>query len=323
MEEQMNDTIVHFLRMKWEDFDYLESMIGPKIQRMDKNMRKAITPRERQLITLRYLATGESYKSLQYLFRVSKSSISKIVPEVCDCLIAALQDYLKLPSTKQEWLKISRKFQEKWNFPHAIGAIDGKHVHIRAPRQSGSEYFNYKKFHSIVLLALVDADYNFLYVNVGGQGGISDGGIFKNSRLHEMLENKRLDIPEPEILRAPYNIQVPYFILGDKAFAFTNYCIRPYGGPENRLGPIQRNFNYFQSRARMVVENSLGILANRFQVIKGPIQLAPEVAQKMVLTTVYLHNFLRKRFSRTSYMQTSSTTGRSTNGDYRREAPLE
>uniref|UniRef100_A0A182S077 DDE Tnp4 domain-containing protein n=1 Tax=Anopheles funestus TaxID=62324 RepID=A0A182S077_ANOFN len=280
---------------------------------MDTNIRDAITPCERLLITLRYLATGETYASLQFLFKVSQSSIRSIIPEVCDCLIAALQEYIKLPSNKQQWLEISDMFKQRWNFPHAVGAIDGKHVPIRSPKHSGSDYFNYKKFHSIVMLALVDADYNFLYVNVGGQGSISDGGIFKNTQLYEMLETNRLDIPDPDILRVPYITKVPYFILGDKAFAFTNYCIRPYGGADNTLGAIQRTFNYFQSRARMPVENTFGIVSNRFQVIRGPILLEPQKARKVVLTAAYLHNFLRKRASRDYYMPTASLNRNTTN----------
>ncbi|XP_052901550.1 putative nuclease HARBI1 [Anopheles moucheti] len=158
------------------------------------------------MITLRYLATGEDYTKLQYLFRVSKQSISTIVPEVCKYLNEALQDYMKLPSSKDEWLAISREFERKRGFPHAIGAIDGKHVRIQAPNNGGSDYYNYKNFHSIVLLAIVDANYNFLYIDVGAKGSVSDGGVFRNSRIHEKFEKGELNLPEPEILRCPYSI---------------------------------------------------------------------------------------------------------------------
>ncbi|XP_058056269.1 uncharacterized protein LOC131207664 [Anopheles bellator] len=187
MEEQINDTIIRFLRMRMIDFNFLESLVLHRIERIDTNMRRAVTPRERLLITLRFLATGESYSSLQFLFRVSRQTIGKIVPDVCNALMEALNDYVKLPSSRQEWLKISEQFEQRWGFPHAIGAIDGKHISIVVPKNSGSQYFNYKQFYSMVMIALVDADYNFLYVDIGGQGGISDDAIFKHTTLYQFL----------------------------------------------------------------------------------------------------------------------------------------
>lgn len=195
-----------------------------------------------------------------------------------------------------------------------------------APRDSGSEYFNYKRFFSIVLLVVVDADYNFIYADAGGKGGISDGGIFKNTRLYQRLENKQLNIPPPEPLRVPYRTAVPYFLLGDKAFAFTDYCIRPYGGVHSP-DSIERTFNKRHSRARMPVENSLGILASRFRVLKGPIHLEPDIAKNVVLTTIYLHNFLRKRASRSTYTPPSAfdrvVDGRLVEGEWRSEESLD
>nr|XP_049466041.1 uncharacterized protein LOC120957856 [Anopheles coluzzii] len=318
------ETMNRFLRMKKEDFFHLLSLVGPKIAKMDTDFRKAITEQEKLLITLRYLATGETFTSLQYVFRVSRHSISRIVKETCACLIEALRDYVKLPSTEEEWLAISRRFEQRWRFPHAIGAIDGKHVEIICPRNSGSEYHNYQKFFSIVLMVVVDADYNFLWADAGGKGGISDGGIFKNTRLYHKLENDQLNIPPATPLQVPYQTPVPYFILGDKAFAFTNYCLRPYSGvhpPDS----MERIFNKMHSTCRMPVENSLGILANRWRVLKG-IQLQPDVAKNIVLTTVYLHNFLRKHASRDTYTPPSAfdrvVRGRRVDGDWRSEGGL-
>jgi hypothetical protein len=74
---------------------------------------------------------------------------------------------LQAPDSEEEWLEIAHDFERKWNFPHVIGALDGKHVMLQAPVNSGTEYYNYKHFFSIVLMALVEADYCFRYVDVG------------------------------------------------------------------------------------------------------------------------------------------------------------
>jgi hypothetical protein len=72
-----------------------------------------------------------------------------------------------MPQSIEEWKAISQEFEEKWNFPHCVGAMDGKHIPLQAPIQSGSEFYNYKRFYSIVMFAVVDANYNFIYANVG------------------------------------------------------------------------------------------------------------------------------------------------------------
>jgi len=65
---------------------------------------------------------------------------------------------------------VAKQYQALWNFPHAVWGIDGKHVVLQCPRNSASEYFNYKNAFSIVLLTIVNANYNFMFVDVRCQG---------------------------------------------------------------------------------------------------------------------------------------------------------
>lgn len=199
---------------------------------------------------------------------------------------------LQVPSTEDEWKEVSREFFSKWNFPHCIGAMDGKHVGIKCPANSGSNFYNYKNFFSIVLFAIVDADYKFLYVDVGKNGRISDGGIFANTPIYEKLENKDLQIPGDEPL--PDRVKrIPYMIVGDDAFPLKPYLMKPY--PNRNLTITQRVFNYRLSRVRRIVENVFGIFTSRFGVFQKTIPLEPEKVEKVVLAACALHNFLRSK----------------------------
>jgi hypothetical protein len=88
-----------------------------------------------------------------------------------------------MPQNESEWKMVAKEFNDKWNFPNCVSAFDGKHVALQAPIDSGTEYFNYNGFLSIVLFAVVDTNYNFTYVNVGCQGRILNGGVFSETKF--------------------------------------------------------------------------------------------------------------------------------------------
>ena len=71
---------------------------------------------------------------------------------------------------------------------------------MQAPSRSGSTYFNYKGFHSIVLLAVCDANYRFIVVYIGDAGWHSDGGVLSNSTFGQVLESNLLSISPPAAL---------------------------------------------------------------------------------------------------------------------------
>lgn len=171
-----------------------------------------------------------------------------------------------------------------------LGALDGKRVLIAKPRNSGSEYYDYKGHLSIIMMALVDADCKFLYVDVGAHGRASDGGVWDNCTLKAAIEDKSLNIPASKNL--PFSgRQCPYVIVGDDAFPLKPYMMKPYH--ERNQTPKHRIFNYRLSRARRTSENAFGILSAKFQIFKHAINTSPDNVKDIVLATVALHNFLR------------------------------
>ncbi|XP_072379312.1 nuclear receptor-binding protein homolog isoform X2 [Diabrotica undecimpunctata] len=139
-----------------------------------------------------------------------------------------------------EWNTVAEGFKERWNFPNCCGAIDGKHALIKAPPNSGSEYYNFKGQHSVVRMAVVDHKYCFSYINVGFKGSNSDGGVFQNCAIYEALENSLLpDGP---------------FLVGDDAFPLKMYLMKPYSGYRRRLTINEQVFNYRLTRAKRIRE---------------------------------------------------------------------
>ena len=133
-----------YLRMSPELFEHLFNLVGPLIAKQDTNYRKSIPAKKRLVITLRYLAEVSSQQALSLGFWVRKSTISKILKEVCEAQYTVLAThYLQPSSTEEEWKQISSEFLELWNMPHVIGAIDGKHVAMECPKNSRSLYHNY------------------------------------------------------------------------------------------------------------------------------------------------------------------------------------
>ncbi|XP_070184609.1 putative nuclease HARBI1 [Littorina saxatilis] len=189
----------NFMRMEPQMFDELVDRLSPRITLQDTNCRKALEPGLKVAVTLRHLASGDRYPSVSYACRVSRHTIAKFLPLVCQAIVDEYKDeVIACPTTAEEWQAIADEFERKWNVPHAVGALDGKHVAIRKPPQSGSLYYNYKGFFSLVMLALVDADYNFIWVDVGAMGHMSDAQIYNASEVKECFEDGTINLPPPQ-----------------------------------------------------------------------------------------------------------------------------
>lgn len=204
------------------------------------------------------------------------------------------EEYLPIPDMEQ-WKKIAERFGLLWNLPNCLGAIDGKHIRIEKLPNSGSTNFNYKSYHSIVLMACCDADGLFTLIETGYAGRNSDGGIFRASAIKHWIENEVLNFPLSSKLPSDAsNNQFPYYFAGDEAFPLLRYLMRPY--PQRTLDNVKRIFNYRLSRGRRIIECSFGMMAEKFQVLDTAIKChSPEKIIKIIKSVCILHNYVRKR----------------------------
>ncbi|XP_060589881.1 uncharacterized protein LOC132745063 [Ruditapes philippinarum] len=151
----------------------------------------------------------------------------------------------------------------------------------------------YEGFFSIVLMALVDSDFKCIWLDVGPDGAASDVQIYNECELKEVLQNKTIGFPDPEPLpRVDRNM--PYFFVANNAFQLKTDMIKPF--PFRNMTVEERIFNYRLSRARRVVENAFGILAQRFQILLLTMQHTPDNVRIIVQACICLHNLMRIRY---------------------------
>ncbi|XP_036150116.1 uncharacterized protein LOC118648027 [Monomorium pharaonis] len=267
--------------------------VAALIEKKDTVMRQAIPAQDRLSVTLRYLATGNSFMDLSYSVRIAPNTLSQIIPNTLKAIVEVLKKKVfNCPSSPVEWQVLAEKFNIQWHIPHCLGSLNGKRINFRPPRKAGSVYRNYKGKDSIIFLALVDADYNFIFVDVGRNGRMHDASVFRESSLATQLHSRTLNLPLPSSLPG-YNVDMPYVNVADDAFFLKTNIMKPY--PGRNLTNEKKIFNYRLSRARRTVENAFGIMANRFRILLNTIPLSVEKVELITYTCCILHNFLLQK----------------------------
>ena len=277
-----------YARMSPERFQHLLSLVEPYLKKKFCRSRETISAAERLAVCLRYLATGDSQQSQMFNFRVGRATVCKIVKEVCHALWESLNRvYVKMPSSIEDWKSIADNYEQEWNFPNVLGAVDGKHIAIECPKFGGSLYYHYKNFHSLVLMAVCDSAYRFTYVDIGSYGCENDASILRRTELFKDFESQTVPVPQP---RQIGEFLVPYTLLGDEIFPLNTWLMKPF--PGKNLTHEQDVFNYRLSRARRTIENAFGVLSARWRIFRRPIRANVDTVQHIIKATIALHNYL-------------------------------
>ena len=232
------------------------------------------------LVPHRFLVTGDAMTTIAYNFRIGVLTARLIILDVCNVPWDALASiHMPVPS-EVEWQTIADDFFVRWNFPNCIGAIDGKHIMIQCPSNSGSLFFNYKSYFSIVLLVVASTDYRFVMVDIGAYESSNDSGFLNHTALFKCLKKKKLGIPtSTQLPNDTKETHVPHVLLGDEAFPLCCDLMRPFA--RNALTNERCIFNYRLSRARKVVEIAFGILANRWRLFTDTFNSIPTMSLQL------------------------------------------
>ncbi|XP_046384664.1 putative nuclease HARBI1 [Ischnura elegans] len=267
------DVFQKTFRLCRETFSIICRDLGETLARQDTQMREAIPVRKKVAIALYFLKSGSDYGVVGMTFGVGRSTVSAIVEEFCAAVRRQYHPRIRFPATEEDMRATANQFEYRWDFPGVIGAVDGCHIPIKTPSHEGGDYYNYKGWHSIILLAVVDSAYRFTYVNVGYPGRVNDAGVLRASALWRKLTSG--EIPNH------------YHLVGDGAFPLGQHMLKPFQQPRR---PCEELFNYRLSRARMVVENAFGRLKGRWRVLLKAADVEVGKLVSIVNTCCILHN---------------------------------
>lgn len=175
---------------------------------------------------------------------------------------------------------------------------------------------NYKKFHSMVLFALVNSNYEFTFVDIGKNG--NEEGLFEYTQFCKKLLAGELHLPENDETKHNLN----YVFIGDEGFGLHKHLLTPFS--QREIDNEESIYNYRQARARNVVENTFGIITSRFKILCRPINIKPVNICYVVLAICSIHNYLRRKselyFTSTTVDKENKSGTVVIEGDWRRDS---
>ena len=241
-------------RINRDTFNYILNSIRNDITK-DEYSECPISPECRLAICLYRLARADYLYTIAELFGLGVSTVHGIISGVCEAITKNLwktEVESVFPSSKEQFTEKILDMEQFWQFPCCWGAVDGCHLPIQCPaggKEAQKEYHNFKNFYSIVMMGMVDAKDRFMWVSVGFPGNAHDSVILQSTQLWQ-------DITEDNIIPSMGKMiegKLVYpLLLGDSAFPFRVWLMKPYGNAT--LSPQESNFNYRLSRATMVTE---------------------------------------------------------------------
>lgn len=150
-------------RISRKTFKFLCDRLRPRLFKKETQFRKGISVGKQILIAISILKGKCDLWTIADLFGVGKSTVGHILQRFCVAFVEELySEFVNFPADQNAIDELVKGFFNRWQFPSCFGALDGCHVEIEAPSGSPADYYNYKHFHSIVLLALVDFKYRFM-----------------------------------------------------------------------------------------------------------------------------------------------------------------
>nr|XP_034332395.1 putative nuclease HARBI1 [Crassostrea gigas] len=240
----------------------------------------AISPLQKILLTLRFLATGKMQLCNGDDMGVSQPTVSRAItatlrslssPQIC-------AQFIKFPLNVHEIRKNQEEFFKIAGFPGIVGAIDGTHVQIIAPSDYENEYVNRHHYHSINTQVVFDPFHKIIDVVAKWPGSTHDSRILNESGLKSLFDQNRIPLHT--------------HLLGDSGYPSKRWLLTPFLRPNQGC---QTNYNRAHKKTRSIVERGIGQLKRRFHVLHGEIRLSPDKTCQAIVACCILHNICKDR----------------------------
>ena len=199
---------------------------------------------------------------------LAESTVCHIVVEVCKATVEELWSEAvdrHFPKSDEDFKERLLDIDAEWQFPYAFSGTDGSHLPIKCPnggQEAMKQYYNFKNLYSVVLLALVDAKYRFIWASLGAPGNTHDSTYFQSTSLWDETNAGKV-LPDKNCVVD--GVETPSVILGDGVFSLRSWIMKSHG--DAVLTPEKAYFNYCLSRARIIMEGAFGELKGRFGVL--------------------------------------------------------
>ncbi|KAM3913212.1 uncharacterized protein RB166_018524 [Leptodactylus fuscus] len=284
------DKFYNYCHMSIPAFDDLLGRLRTSLILQNTVNGEYVGAEERLLFTLRFLATGETFRTMHRQLGVSVPTIANIVKTTCKIIWKDLQPVVMPTPTLETWSEVAAGFDNAVNFPNCLGAVDAQHIRVLRPLDSGSKPLDHKKYFSVVVLAVADTNCKFVAIDVGSYDNTGDKRVLNASRVQQQILQDQISLPAPRPFPGTSN-PIPLVMVSNNVFTVTPPLLRPYQG--HGLDNRRRMYNCRLWRARQFVESTFAIMAVRWEVFCSAIQLDVATAESVLRACCVLHNYVR------------------------------
>lgn len=269
-----DDKLIREFRMTKREIQDVCNLVRDDLQPVG-NRSIDLTLEQKVLICLKTLKSGSFQNCSKDFMDVSQPTVSVVLAAFMDSIIKKASHFIYMPRSRDEILKAKNELYQIASLPGTIGCIDCTHIPIIAPHENEYAYVNRKKFHSINVQAVCDANFIFQDIVAKWPGSHHDSFILNTSSLYNRFEQGEFG---------------DCWLLGDSGYSLKSWLITPLSSPSTHQ---ERKFNKVHRKTRCLIERAFGLLKSRWRILDhtgGYLCYCPTKVAKMTLTCCILHN---------------------------------